>query len=123
MSTSALVLVKFWPALRRVLMSIGRWLLETVARRGPGFAVGYCHERILVFRKRLKRAASRLRKKWLRSRIRRWGRAAVWFRSKEATQLTGNVVQLAMKKADRAIPEDAPDESFRRWARRQRRAA
>jgi hypothetical protein len=54
---------------------IGRWVLERllkVAGRRLGF---YMLERTEVFAKRLKRAKTERRKKWLRGRIRRWTKA------------------------------------------------
>ena len=54
---------------------IGRWILERllkVAGRRLGF---YMLERTEVFARRLKRAKTERRKRWLRGRIKRWEKA------------------------------------------------
>lgn len=70
-----------WPALRRILVSIGRWLLdrlELYIPRGVTLLTAYMRERVEVFRGRLSRARTDRRKRWLRGRIRRWLTAADW---------------------------------------------
>ena len=128
MSTAAAtaVLAALWPGLRKALLAIGRWLLNTIADEGvKGLAI-YMRQRVKVFRRRLTRVVTRKRysewrARWLNSRILRWEGAIKWLTSTAAAKLKGRVVGLAMERATREVPEDAPDELFSRWRRRQMR--
>ena len=118
-------LVQMWPSLRRSLLEIGRWLLEVIADEGVRGLIIYMRQRVKVFRRRLRRvlkrrAHSKWRVKWLDGRITRWGRAIAWLSGSQASKLKGKVVGLAIDRATREIPTEAPDEVFARWRRRQR---
>jgi hypothetical protein len=97
-----------WPAFRRILVAIGRWLLGVVRRRGIPILVGYMLERIEVFRARLRRAKTDRRMKWLRGRIRRWTAAAKWLTA-HASDLHERALEQYEKLSAR-IPEVAPGE-------------
>jgi hypothetical protein len=57
---------------------IGRWVLDRLLRI-TGRRLGYYMlERAEVFARRLKRAKTERRKRWLRGRIRRWKKAGAW---------------------------------------------
>jgi hypothetical protein len=121
--TTTAILQAIWPGLRRVLLRIGRWLLRTIADEGLRWLISYMRQRVRVFQARLKRVLARRhskwRPKWLRGRIRRWRNAISWLKSKRAAKLKGRVLDAAQRMAERTIPEEAPDESFSRWRRRQ----
>lgn len=121
--TTAAILKAIWPGLRRVLLRIGRWLLNALADEGLRGLVSYMRQRVKVFRRRLakilKRRHSKWRPKWLRGRIARWLGAIRWLQGKRAAKLKGRVLDYAQRFAEDTIPEDAPDESFARWRRRQ----
>jgi hypothetical protein len=124
------VLVKMWPGLRRSLLSIGRWLLDVIVDEGVKGLLVYMRQRVKVFGRRLRRVLKRRvspkwrvgcwRAKWLRGRIARWRRAIAWLGGAQATKLKGRIVGLAIARATREIPTEAPDEVFARWRRRQR---
>lgn len=124
------VLAALWPGLRKALLAIGRWLLDTIADEGvKGLAI-YMRQRVKVFAKRIARVKARRRRarfrihwrvRWLTLRIARWRQAIRWLTSTAAAKLKGRVVGLAIDRATREIPEDAPDEIFSRWRRRQMR--
>lgn len=58
---------------------IGRWLLNSVIKSGATRLGYYLIERAEgVFTKRLKRAKTERRRKWLKGRIARWKKAGHW---------------------------------------------
>lgn len=76
-------MVRIWPALRRILIALGRWILGLLQRRGIMIGTEYMLERVEVFKLRLGRVKGQTpraqrRRRWLRGRIRRWTRAAAW---------------------------------------------
>lgn len=56
----------------KVGLRIGRWLIEWLAEELPILIIGYMRGRARVFGRRLARARSDRRKRWLRGRITRW---------------------------------------------------
>ncbi len=122
------ILASVWGPLRRVLLSVGRWVLGALAEEGTAGLVSYMRQRVRVFQRRMKRAHANLRREWLTGRIDRWKRAIKWLRGDEAKQLNREVIDAAMERADQEIPEVAPEESFTKWerlraGRQERRAA
>ncbi len=139
MSTVAVarVLTGLWPALRNLLLKIGRWLIETIAEEGIGGLIVYMRQRVRVFGRRIVRVKarrSRMKSKrgprykienwrvlWLQGRVKRWRTAIAWLQSKAAERLRGYVIAKAVARAQDEIPEEAPDEDFSRWLRKARR--
>lgn len=141
MSAAAVVkaLAPMWPTLRKYALQIGRWLIETIAEEGLRGLVIYMRQRVKVFARRKARVVARRRRnkskrgkrfevenwrvRWLSGRIRRWNTAIAWLQSKAAAKLKGKLIDLAVERAKREIPEEAPDEDFARWRRRQRKSS
>jgi len=122
------ILRALWPALRRILVAIGRWVLDALADEGLRGLISYMRQRVKVFRRRLKRRLKRRRKpklliKFVRGRISRWCKAVRWLQGAEAKKLKGKVLKFAIDEAERRIPEESPLESYGRWKRRQNRRA
>lgn len=102
--------MQIWPALRKILIAIGRWLLNTARRRGVPMLVGYMLERVEVFKRRLGRARTSRRMKWLRGRIRRWTAAARWL-TQHARELNARALRECERLAAK-IPETSPMERY-----------
>lgn len=142
MSTAAItrVLADLWPSLRGLLLKLGRWILERLARKGLDRLRYYMDDKIDDFQRRLSRLVARRKRvktrrgrrfeienwrvHWLRGRIKRWRLALKWLsESTQAQKLKGEVIDLALERARREIPEHAPDEDFTKWLRKRRKAA
>lgn len=57
---------------------IGRWLLRKLLEIGGEWLCGYMAGKLGDFRRRLAKAKTERRKRWLRGRIRRWSKALTW---------------------------------------------
>ena len=57
---------------------IGRWILRKLLEIGGDWLCGYMAGKIGDMRRRLARAKTERRKRWLRGRIRRWDKALGW---------------------------------------------
>lgn len=120
MNTLATLLVRGLLALMR---AIGRWVLPDLLEHGAASLAGYMRVRAGVFRKRLQRARSKLRKRWLQGRIRRWLKAAAWLDANAKTKAK-RAADALVKHGEtlvRRIPESANGERYDRWLRRQQR--
>lgn len=62
----------------RIALRIGRWVLEHAARKGLARLIGYMDGKADDFERRLARAKTARRKRWLRGRIKRWRDAVNW---------------------------------------------
>jgi hypothetical protein len=104
--------------LRRWIVKIGRWLLDTVLAEGRRGLAVYMRQRVHVFRARRARARTKRRRQWLDGRIRRWTKAAEWFDGEEAARLSKRVAKEAQGRAEAELDELEPElENFRRWNR------
>lgn len=122
--TTTAILAALWPTLRSFLVRIGRWLIDVVLAEGRAGLAIYMRQRVGVFIRRRKRARSKLRKKWLTGRIRRWRAAAKWLESAEAKKLSRKVAQKAQERAEQELDDLEPAlENFARWSRVERRRA
>lgn len=81
-------------ALIRFARKIGRWILRKLLEIGALWLEGYLVGKISDFRRRLARAKTERRKKWLRGRIRRWSAAYDWI-DLNAHELDDDVVREA----------------------------
>lgn len=100
-----------WPALRRILIRIGRWVLDDLLEDGVRFVGRYMLKRCKVFRRRLERARTKIRRGWLRRRIVRWQKAAAWLFD-NASALRKRSLEIYDRLATR-IPETSPWDSPR----------
>lgn len=100
-----------WPAMRRILIRLGRWVLDDLVDDGVRFVARYLLKRVRVFSRRLGRARSRLRRRWLRRRIGRWRDASAWLTA-NASSLRGKALDLYSELAER-IPQTSRFESSR----------
>ena len=100
-----------WPALRRILIRLGRWVLDDLAEDGVVFVARYLLKRVQVFARRLKRARTKLRRRWLRGRIGRWRHASAWLTA-NASNLKGKALDAYAELAER-IPRTSRLESAR----------
>lgn len=100
-----------WPALRRILIRLGRWVLDDVLEDGLSFVARYLLKRVKVMRRRLGRARTKWRRRWLRARIGGWVHASEWLTS-HAASLTKRALRLYERLAER-IPETSRHESAR----------
>ena len=104
----AAIVAGLWPAFRKIITDIGRWLVGRIRRHGAKKLAAYMELRIDVFEDRLARARRPHRQKWLRGRIRRWNNAIVWLEANAAKfnkSVADAIEKLAI--ADR-IPMRAP---------------
>lgn len=60
--------------------AIGRWIVEFLAEHGVDILIGYMIGKVSDFRRRLARAVSQRRRRWLTGRISRWTLAVEWLR-------------------------------------------
>jgi hypothetical protein len=84
-------------ALIDLAVQLGRWILERLAKRGFSKLIGYMDGKIDDFARRLARARTNRRKRWLRGRIDRWTRAMAWLEansSKAAKRTIDEVCKL-----------------------------
>ena len=89
----------------RFARAIGRWLLKHLLRRGATMLRGYMLGKIDDFWRRLSRARTPRRKRWLKSRIARWQVVTDWLGEKhvdmagrfaeEADSLVGDIPMVA----------------------------
>lgn len=100
-----------WPALRRILIRLGRWVLDDLVEDGVRFVARYLLKRVRVFARRLGRARTKLRRRWLRGRIGRWRDASAWLTA-NASSLRGKALDLYSELAER-IPQTSRFESAR----------
>ncbi len=108
MTTFALVAAKLWPHLRKLIIRIGRWVIQRLRKWGAQSLAIYMRIRVEVFEGRLGRARAKWRKKWLHGRIRRWLKVADWLEhnaKKVNTKVADKLEVLAI--ADR-IPVNSP---------------
>lgn len=133
------VVASLWPQLRSILLNLGRWVIERLARRGLARLRYYMEDKIEDFERRVARVSARRRRikvkrgprydvenwrvLWLRSRIKRWKLALKWLSSSRAEKLRGKAIDMAAARAERQIPEQAPGEDFRKWLREKRKAS
>lgn len=98
-----------WPSLRRILVAIGRWVLDRIVRSTVLAVVWYMRGKVEDFKRRLARARSDRRKRWLRGRIRRWTRAAGWLETWRH-ELADRTTKAACKQLATKLPEQAAQE-------------
>lgn len=99
-----------WPAFRKLLKQIGRWLIRVMARRGLRNLLGYMACRVDVYEARLGRARTKRRKRWLTGRIRRWNAAMAWLK-KHSPRIRVETVR-AFEKLSEKMPDRVPLERF-----------
>lgn len=103
-----------WPALRRILIRIGRWVLDDLLEDGVRFVARYLRKRVKVFQRRLGRVKAKWRQRCLRRRIRRYLGASAWL-DEHAGSLSKRALRLVEPLAEK-IPETSPWERERRAA-------
>lgn len=109
MTRFATIASQLWPALRRLILHLGRWVLGSLRRNGAQNLASYMRIRANdVFTARLKRARTKRRKKWLRGRIRRWLLVSTWL-EKHSKKISNKVADAleALGIADK-IPMRSP---------------
>lgn len=57
---------------------IGKWLVKQLARWAKAHVVGYMMGKVEDFKRRIMRAKTSRRRKWLRGRVSRWTKAIAW---------------------------------------------
>jgi hypothetical protein len=108
----------------RIAKAIGRWILVRYLEYGRTKLVHYMEGRIDVFRARLRRARSKVRKAWLSGRINRWMQAVRWLRTEGKRLAKRAVEKLKQKLEDDKCALVGEVESFSRFQRaRARRVA
>ena len=107
---------RLWPGMKRILIAIGRWVLEEIVDVGLQALIHYMRARVKVFRWRLRnRARAAWRKRWLEGRIERWNRAIRWL-TRNAKRFTTRALDWLQRKAQE-IPWHSRLESST-WQRR-----
>lgn len=123
MTTAAL-----WPALRAILVRVGRPLIRWLSRKGVDLAIRACRAIIRRLklkkrrvRKRFDRATSskaqrRLERRlwWLDIRRANWSAARVWL-EQSRERLSSAVARELESRLDDSIPETPNCENFARW--------
>ena len=124
MSTAG-ILAGLWPALRRFLVRIGRWLIDVAIEEGRSGLAVYLRQRVRVLtRRRKRRRKGSARYRWLTTRINWWRKAANWLEGQEAKRLSKRVAKEAKKRAEKELDDLEPVwENFGRWSRAERRRA
>jgi peptidoglycan/xylan/chitin deacetylase (PgdA/CDA1 family) len=115
--TTAAIVAGLWPACKRVLLLVGRWLIRRISTQGVERVVHFMELRIETFEGRRERARSDRRKAWLTARIGRWRKALGWVRKQVRAHLERAAKALDELAEKEALGWDAPDESYDRWAR------
>lgn len=64
--------------LGQILLQIGRWILRRIIKNGRLWIIHYMQGKVEDFGRRLARAKTARRKKWLRGRIERWSKVIAW---------------------------------------------
>jgi hypothetical protein len=123
--SSAGILAGLWPALRRILIGIGRWILDVILNEGRSGLAVYMRQRIGVFTRRLKRARKGSpRSRWLTGRIRRWTQGATWLEGAAAKALSKKIAQEAQRRAEDELQAGEPVfENFAAWSKAEKRRA
>jgi hypothetical protein len=103
---------RLWSGLKRILIRIGRWVLDELIDEGVDRLVSYMRKRVKVFRWRLRnRARAEWRISFLRGKISRWNAAIRWLQ-RRAKQLAGKVLDWLQGMAE-GLPYHSPWESAR----------
>ena len=66
--------------LKKLIIAIGRWILRRIVQRGRVALINYMEGKVDDFERRLAKAKTPRRKKWLRGRIRRWNAVIAWLK-------------------------------------------
>lgn len=124
MSTAG-ILAGLWPALRRFVLRIGRWLIDVAIEEGRRGLAVYLRQRVRVLTRRRKRCRKKgSRYRWLSTRITWWRKAAKWLEGQEAKRLSKRVAKEAKKRAENELDDLEPVwENFGKWTRAERRKA
>lgn len=101
----------------RIARAIGRWILRRIIAKGIDRLVGYMDGKIDDFERRLGRAKTERRTRWLTGRIRRWTNALAWLERRRAA-ISAKLVRFVDDEVGSRIPTVANDESYTRWCRR-----
>lgn len=138
MSAAAIasIVATLWPKLRGILLNLGRWILDRWSRKGLDRLRYYMDDKIEDFERKLARVSARRKRMknkrgaryevenwrllWLRSRIKRWKLALRWLEGPQAERLRGKAIDFAKARAEREIPEQAPDDDFKKWLKRRK---
>ncbi|HWB76606.1 MAG TPA: hypothetical protein VG755_16690 [Nannocystaceae bacterium] len=93
-----------------VALRIGRWLVRRLSARGALWLQHYMEGKVEDFERRLARARTERRKRWLKGRISRWNRAIAWLKA-NAKKVTDTVIDAVDRElTDRGIAMVAPEE-------------
>ena len=95
---------------------IGRWLVKRLAKWAISHVVGYMKGKVEDFRRRIARAKTVRRRKWLRGRIARWTKAADWIERNAMAKLEDAAHEVCKLPAFRKLPEVASCEKITRAA-------
>jgi len=111
-------LLRLAQGLRKILLWLGRWVLEDLIETGTTALLAYMRGRVRVFRWRLRhRARAEWRRRVLRGRIRRWNHAIRWI-DRHARRLRGRLLdRLASLSGWDSVPYHSLYES-EQWCRR-----
>lgn len=90
-----------------IAIRLGRWVVRRLARWAVDHVVGYMLGKIDDFQRRLAKAKTERRKKWLRGRVRRWTRAAAWIQSRALEKLKDAAGEACKLPAFAKLPEVA----------------
>ena len=60
------------------MLRIGRWVLRRIIKNGRLWIIHYMQGKVEDFARRLTRARTARRKRWLKGRIQRWNKVIAW---------------------------------------------
>ncbi len=92
--SAAAIIQALWPAARRIMKLLGRWVIRRVRRHSAGWVAKRMEKRALGYQTRRMNAAKRKGDGWgafvrfRKRQIARWLRAVAWLRA-NAKQLNG----------------------------------
>lgn len=85
-------------------VKIGKWLLHHLREQGLDLALGYINGKIHDFIRRLAKARTDRRKRWLRGRIQRWGAVLRVLSGAKAKAVADNIEAAIIQATTRRIP-------------------
>lgn len=90
-----------------IAIRIGKWLVRRLAKWVKGHVVGYMLGKVDDFKRRLARAKTDRRRKWLKGRISRWLKAARWLEERSGVFVHDAAAEVCKLPAFAKLPEVA----------------
>lgn len=96
--------------LKKLIGEIGRWILQRIIKHGRVALIHYMEGKVGDFARRLAKAKTPRRRRWLRGRIKRWNAVTAWL-TKHGEKFGTNDFKAFDRAIGKAVPVVAVEEN------------